>query len=205
MNNLFLFFFSKIIKRMQFSSIRRCDFHKTAKVMSGGQFYDVEIGRYSYAGYDCRIINCSVGSFCSIAGDVNIGGAAHPISHVSTSPVFHSGKNILNKVFFPHPFETGKKTIVGSDVWIGYGAIVMAGVEIGVGSVVGAGSVVTKDIPPYEIWAGNPARLIRKRFSEEIAGKMIASKWWELSDEKLKELSPFFSNVSAFIAEVDKI
>lgn len=86
-----------------------------------------------------------------------------------------------------------------------YGAIVMAGVEIGVGSVVGAGSVVTKDIPPYEIWAGNPARLIRKRFSEEIAGKMIASKWWELSDEKLKELSPFFSNVSAFIAEVDKI
>jgi len=79
-------------------------------------------------------------------------------------------------------------------VWIGNGAIVLSGVMIGNGSVVGAGSVVTKNIPPYEIWAGNPARFIRLRFPEEVSEKINATEWWDWSIEKLQQKDKWFES-----------
>lgn len=203
MKEFILLLFSKAIKKLHISSQRRCSIDKSSRLMSGGLYYDVEIDRYSYTGYGCNIVNCSIGAFCSIADGVNIGGASHPVSHVSTSPVFHSGKNILGKTFHSHQFDASKRTHIGNDVWIGYGAIIKAGVSIGSGAVIGAGSVVTKDIPSYEIWAGNPAKRIRPRFSEEIVVKLVESKWWEMSEEWISRHAPLFSDVENFIKKIE--
>ncbi len=204
MKNIFLYLLSKIIKKSQISSIKKCKIHKTSKVMASGLYYNSTVGRFTYFGYGCRVVNCSIGAFCSISDDVYIGGGGHPLNHVSTSPVFHKGKNILGKVFYPHEFVPTRKTSIGNDVWIGYGAIIKSGINIGTGAVIGTGSVVTKDIPPYEIWAGNPAKLIRSRFSVEIIDKLLSSKWWEMPEDWLYENAEIFSNVEKFIEKVDK-
>jgi len=203
-NEYFVLLLSKLIKKSQISSKRRCKIHKTSKLMAAGQYYDVNVGQFSYVGYGASIVNCSIGSYCSIADDVHIGGGAHPLVHVSTSPTFHSGNNVLNKVFYPHHFEPSRKTKIYSDVWVGYGAIIKTGVTIGTGAVVGAGSVVTKDVPPYEIWAGNPAKKIRSRFPPNVVEKLLASNWWEMPDEWVAHHAPLFSDVEKFLEEVER-
>lgn len=94
------------------------------------------------------------------------------MSWVSTSPIFHEGNNVLRKHFAEHRVSREENTIIGNDVWIGDNAMVKAGITVANGAVIGMGSVVTKNIGPYEIWAGNPARLIRKRFGEETIKKL---------------------------------
>ncbi len=199
MKEMLFLVLSKLIKKSQISARRNCSVHKSSKLMAGGLYYNVNVGRYSYTGYGCNIVNCSIGGFCSIANDVNIGGGGHPLSHVSTSPVFYDGNNILRKVFYPHRFESEKKSVIGHDVWIGYGAIVISGVNIGTGAVIGAGSVVTKDVPPYEIWAGNPASLIRPRFNQEVIDGLINSEWWNKSDAWISERANLFVDTEKFL------
>lgn len=202
MKEIIVFYISKLIKRMQVSSKRRCHMGRGARVMSGGLYYDVDMGKYSYAGYNCSIVNCVIGNYCSIANNTNIGGGSHPISHVSTSPVFHQGKNVTNTVFFAHPHEPSSHTVIGHDVWIGFGSIIKAGVTIGTGSVVGAGSVVTKNIPPYEIWAGNPAKFIRARFSREVSVRLLESEWWNQPDHWISNNAVYFSNPEKFLEQL---
>ena len=85
-------------------------------------------------------------------------------------------------------------TTIGADVWIGVNAIIRSGVTIGTGSVIGAGSVVLNDIPEYEIWAGNPARKIRDRFSEEIKRALLQMRWWEWDDHMIEEYAELFDD-----------
>lgn len=96
-------------------------------------------------------------------------------------------------------FKWNKQTIIGNDVWMGTRTIVVAGVTIHDGAVIGAGSVVTKDIGPYEIWAGNPARYIHKRFDDETIKKLKQSKWWDFSDEKLKIMGNLVTDPEKFL------
>ncbi len=91
-------------------------------------------------------------------------------------------------------FSKGNITI-GNDVWIGYGAIILSGVCIGHGAVIGAGSVVTKDVGNYEIVAGNPARLIRKRFDDETITQLLALKWWDWPLEKIRTKKAMLCNI----------
>lgn len=121
---------------------------------------------------------------------------------VSTSPVFHKGRNIMNKNFSNHEFNTQKKTIIGNDVWIGNNCLIKSGVIIGDGAIIGMGSVVTKNIEPYSIVAGNPAKMIRKRFDDEIVNKLLETKWWNYDDSKIEQESIFFNNVEKFIQEL---
>lgn len=123
----------------------------------------------------------------------------HPIERVSSSPVFHEGKNILKKNFAKFDTSPDGKIEIHSDVWIGAGAIVLSGVEIGTGAVVGAGSVVTHSIPPYEIWAGNPAKKIRNRFDEKVINNLLKTNWWEWNDEKIVGYSDLFDDPIKFI------
>ena len=127
-----------------------------------------------------------------------IGGGRHPINWVSTSPVFYKGKNVLKKNFSNENFLESKKTVVDNGVWIGSNVLIKGGVHIANGVIVGMGSIVTKDIPPYEIWAGNPAKLIKKRFSNKIIEELEKSKWWEESDCILKKYNKY-SDVNEFI------
>lgn len=181
------------------AALTNCQVNKNAKICSGTQMNNSSINRYSYCGHDCFILNCDIGSFVSIADNCRLGGAMHPIERVSSSPVFHKGKNVLNKNFAKFDDISDKKIVINSDVWIGAGVTVLSGITIGVGAVVGAGSVVTHDIPPYEIWAGNPAKKIRNRFDEETSKELLQTTWWEWSDEKIGKYSHLFDNPQKFI------
>jgi len=119
-------------------------------------------------------------------------------------PFFHAGKNIMRTNFSSHSAPKSKVTVIENDVWIGMGCYVKAGVTIHTGAVVGMGSVVTHDIPPYEIWAGNPARFIRKRFDENTIEKLLNSEWWDWSDSKIAETAVMFDDTEKFIQYLER-
>ncbi len=171
----------------------------TAAICAGARFYRSRLGRYSYVGRTTFITNTTIGNFCSIAGNCNIGGTGHPLNWVSTSSVFHKWENILKKNFARHEYDIFQQTTIGNDVWIATNAMIRAGVTIGDGAVIGMGAVVTKDVGPYEIWAGNPARLIRKRFDEETIRRLSGTKWWDWPDEKISRYAPLMKDVGAFL------
>lgn len=155
--------------------------------------------RHSFCGYDCEIYNTDIGSFCSIANNVIIGGAAHPISWVSTSPAFYRGRDSIKKKYSAFEREPEVRTIIGHDVWIGQYSLIKQGITVGTGAVVGMGSVVTKDVAPYTIVAGNPARVIRDRFSDELKEQLIESEWWKLDDATLEEAAKQIREPENFI------
>ena len=135
------------------------------------------IGRYS------KIRDSRIGSYCSISWDVTIGAVSHPLEYVSSHAFLY--RKQFGIVDEDKIFEA-KGTIIGNDVWIGCGSIIMDGITIGDGAVIGAGSVVTKDVLPYSIIAGVPAKLIRKRFDNEIITGLLDSQWWTWEDNELK-------------------
>lgn len=189
------YLYSKFFRRIvPGKSIRNSRIDKTAKVYSGTQMYDSSLGRYSYVGYDCSVVKCKIGSFCSIAEGVGIGGSQHPLDWVSTSPVFYKVSGGTGKHFGSFDAPVVKNTIIGNDVWIGSKAIIMQGVTIGDGAVIGACAVVTKDVPPYAIVGGVPAKIIRYRFDDKIVVDLLETQWWNLKDEELKKYSRYMNN-----------
>ncbi len=193
------FFISKILKKARLTSIRFSEIHPTSKVEAGTAFYHSIMARYSFCGYDCEVYKASIGSFTSIANQVVIGGARHPMEWVGMSPVFYKGRDSVRKKFSEYSLPHLADTNIGSDVWIGHSAIVLTGVSIGNGAVVGAGAVVTKDVPPYAIVAGNPARIIKYRFSEELIVRLEKTKWWSLDDEIIKKISDEIRDPEIFL------
>lgn len=190
---------SKLIKKIQLPAIKKSNIDKTSKICSGSHVVETTLDKYSYIGNNCTVINTEIGKFCSIADNCIIGGASHPINWVSTSPVFHRGKNILRKHFSEHEFETTSRTRIGNDVWIGNNCLIRSGITIGSGAIIGMGSVVTKDVGLYEIWAGNPAKLIRTRFDSDTIEVLRKLNWWDWSDSKLSKVAVEFSNIEEFI------
>lgn len=185
-------------KSSVFATIVGSRVDKTAVLRRGVRFYGSSIGRYSYVTRNCLIQNTEIGSFCSISEDCILGLPGHPVDMVSTSPVFLKGRNYLKKNFASIPYSESVKTVIGSDVWIGARAMVKGGVTIGHGAVIGAGAMVTKDVPPYAIVAGMPAKLIRYRFPEEDISRLLESRWWELSEEELSQKAPSMADVQTF-------
>ena len=193
-----MYYLPKIIRKFKLRSIKNSKIDSKCTVLGGCTLLNVTMKQYSYIGSDATIINTEIGSFCSIAGGCMIGGGEHPIDHVSTSPVFHSGRNCLKINFANCEFQPYHKTIIGNDVWIGARCLIKGGVTIGDGAILGMGSILTHDIPPYEIWAGNPAKFIRKRFSDEIINKLLVLQWWNLSDSELRCIGNRFDNPQDF-------
>jgi acetyltransferase-like isoleucine patch superfamily enzyme len=183
---------SRVFKKARGSAISESDIHSTSKVESGSTIIRSNIQKHSFCGYDCTIIDCSVGAFCSIASKVTVGGSRHPMEYVSTSPVFLSHRDSVKTKFSRHPYVWRAQTTIGNDVWIGENVQIKGGVSIGHGAVIGMGSVITRDIAPYEIVGGNPARLIRMRFPPEIVKALLKMAWWNLSDEELRRIAPLF-------------
>jgi acetyltransferase-like isoleucine patch superfamily enzyme len=194
----------KLIKKARLTAIRDSVIHSSAKLESGTSFYQSTIERHSFCGYDCEIVRADIGSFTSIANGVVLGGGRHPMEWVAMSPVFYEGRDSVKAKFSTHRRKPALRVSVGPDVWIGRSAIVLPGVEIGVGAVIGAGAVVTKSVPPYAIFAGNPATLIRYRFDDSVVKRLIASQWWTLADSDLHRMGEHFNNVDRFLDIIER-
>lgn len=140
-----------------------------------------KIASYTYIGENCLIQNTVIGKFCSIANEVLIGLGNHPQNFFTTSPLFYRKINPLKIKIIKDDldFVEYKPINIGNDVWIGTRAIILDGVKIGNGAVVAANSVVTKDIPPYAIVAGTPAKIIKYRMTDKNQLLLLESKWWE--------------------------
>lgn len=197
--NFIRYLLFKFFKKLRLIGSKNSSIHNTSKLESGTSFVNSTIGKYSFCGYDCEITNTVIGSFCSIANGVVIGGGAHPIDWVSTSPVFYSGRDSVTAKFSEFERDAVRQTNIGSDVWIGQNAVIKQGVTIGSGAVIGMGSVVTKDVPPYTIVAGNPARMIRNRFEVELIKELLESEWWEMPDCELIKFANIIKSPEDFI------
>lgn len=195
---------AKLQKKIRGSSLKNSAIHRTSKIESGCNITNTQMQKHSFCGYDCEIADCNIGSFCSIANNVIIGGGMHPVDWVSTSPVFYKGRDSVKAKFSEHDRPAPKTTNIGHDVWIGQYAMIKQGVTIGTGAVVGMGSVVTKDVDPYSIVAGNPAREIKKRFSENIADRLLRSEWWTMDEKRLKEYACDVTHPEVFLHKIGK-
>ena len=161
-----------------------------------------EFDDYSYAGEKVSIVWSSIGKFCAIANGVRINPGNHPTwrvtQHHSTYRRVRYDLDLKDDADF---FDWRKShwCSVGHDTWIGTRSIIMAGVKIGIGAVIGAGSVITKDVGNYEVVAGRPARLIKKRFSQETINGIMSTSWWNWSSEKLKESISDLMDINKFL------
>lgn len=163
-----------------------------------------KMGRCSYMGCRCEI-SATIGRYCSISSYVRVIKGMHPSScWVSTSPVFFStarqcGKSYVETTLFN---EISKETKIDNDVWIGYGALLIGGVHIGNGAIVAAGAVVTKDVPPYAIVAGVPAKIIKYRFEKDQIEMLEKIAWWNKDEDWVLKYANKFKNIETFLKDV---
>ena len=158
-------------------------------------------------GVSSYISDSEIGPYAMIGSRVSIGGFEHPKDWLSIAPFqwgqgiehWEIGKNALLKLK-ANKKPSYKRTILGADCWVGNNAIILSGIEVGIGAIVGAGSIVTKDVPPYAIVVGNPARVVGYRFEAEQVKKLIETAWWDLPPDMLINLD--FSDVDGATKEI---
>jgi hypothetical protein len=160
---------------------------------------DVEMGDYSYVVNDSQMTYTTIGKFCSIAAMTRINPGNHPM-HRATQAHF----TYRASAYFPgesddaefFAWRKGHRVYIGHDVWIGHGAIVLPGRKVGTGAVIAGGAVVTKDVAPYTIVGGNPARPIKRRFTEKIEERLVRLGWWDWDHEALRLALPDFRKLT---------
>ncbi|KAB0483012.1 hypothetical protein F7Q91_01545 [Vibrio chagasii] len=186
------------------SNIESTVIKSRVKIDRNNYIYHSFIGEYSYTGRNTTIIHTKIGSFCSISWNVTIGGANHDYSRITQHSFLYDDSSKLRPDDSKVVYDRFTKPLsIGSDVWIAAGSVVTRGVCIGDGAVVGANSVVTKDVPPYAIVAGNPAKIIKYRFSTEIIELLLTIRWWDWPLEKIRKHYEMISNTPS-IKELEK-
>jgi len=161
---------------------------------------EVELGDYSYVVNDSDIAYATIGKFTSIAAMTRINPGNHPMHRATQSHFTYRASAYFDGATDEEDFFDWRRSFhvtIGHDVWIGHGAIVLAGKSIGTGAVVGAGAVVTKDVPPYTIAVGNPARVLRPRFAAGIGERLLELAWWGWPHERLHFALQDFRALSA--------
>lgn len=163
------------------------------------------LGNFTYISRGSFIDGTTFGKFCSVGPNVQCGLGKHPSKEfVSTHPIFFSTRKQAQITFADKDYFSEKGTIhIGNDVWIGANAIILDDVTIGDGAIIAAGAVVTKDVPPYAIVGGVPAKFIRLRFTEEQVAKLRSVQWWNKDVAWLKENFKKFHNIGSFLSFLD--
>lgn len=174
-------------------------------VFNNVTMHNSDLGSHSYIQKNSTIINAEIGSFCSIAANVSIGPGIHFIEGVSTHPIFYLKNTPLVKKYCTKDlFDSTKRTIIGNDVWIGEKVIILDGINIGDGAIIAAGAVVVKDVAPYSIVGGIPAKLIKYRFDEITISKLMKTKWWEKPEEWIEKNHNSFQDVNHLLEIIEK-
>lgn len=163
------------------------------------------LGDFSYLGPNCMVADAHIGKFCAIAASVRIGAPNHPMDRPSLHrftycPEYYSAEAVRDERFFAD--RRAAVVTIGHDVWIGHGVIVLPGVTVGDGAVLAAGAVVSRDVAPYTIVGGVPARMIRERFPRDIARRLAQIAWWDWPFETILQRLEAFqsSNIEEFCA-----
>lgn len=182
---------------------------KTAYIYRGVKAKCATIGAHSYVAANTEIENAVIGKYCSIADHCRIGMSGHTLKCISTSPIFTQMVNALQEQWVEkNVFDSkGKDEIVylGNDVWVGSHVLINGGVHIGNGACIGAGAVVVKDVPPYAIVGGVPAKIIRYRFPKDIIVKLEEIQWWNMPEERLKEKLELFQKENLTVGDLERI
>lgn len=176
-------------------------------VINKNTYFKGSMGYGTYIGAGCSI-DASIGRFCSIGSNVKTVNGVHPTDQfVSTHPAFFStamqaGFTFTNKQLFQeykYANEKHQAVSIGNDVWIGENVLLLAGVNIGDGAVIATGAVVSKNVQPYTIVGGIPAKVLRMRFDESTISRLLKFKWWDKSIPWISEHSPYFRDIEVFI------
>jgi acetyltransferase-like isoleucine patch superfamily enzyme len=171
------------------------------------------VGKYTYGQGNVVLhypkeANLKIGSFCSIADNCHIYLAgSHRIDRLTTYPFGHIHQKVFNKFDGTGHPKPGRDVVIGNDVWIACNVTIMSGVTVGDGAVIALNSHVVKNVEPYSLVGGNPARLIRYRFEKKIIDKLLAIKWWTMPDDKINQLLPFLcsGDFDLLFKEVEEI
>lgn len=192
--------------------ISKSKFEKNCSVGNDCKITNTVVGKYSYITEGARITHAKIGNFCSIGPNLRIGMASHPVNKfVSTSPLFYLKNTNLKTSFSKknkistHKFVDSKNLFfveIGNDVWIGSNVTIMDGLKIGSGSVIGANSLVTKDVEPYAVVIGAPAKKVKFRFSQLQIKKLLSLKWWNRNEKWILLNSNKFDDINKFLKKV---
>jgi phosphonate metabolism protein (transferase hexapeptide repeat family) len=181
------------------ADVRDCLLGRYTEVGARTLMAESSMGDYSYVVNDSDIIYTTIGKFCSIASHTRINPGDHPMHRASQSHFTYRSSAYFDgesddEAFFD--WRRSRPVSIGNDVWIGHGAVVLAGRTIGDGAVIAAGAVVTKDIPAYAIAAGVPARIVKMRFDMGVVEGLKKLRWWDWSHEQLRQALPDFRRLT---------
>jgi phosphonate metabolism protein (transferase hexapeptide repeat family) len=182
------------------ASMRESRLGRYTEIGARTALLEVELGDYSYVVNDSDIAYTTIGKFCSIAAMTRINPGNHPMDRASQSHFTYRASAYFPGETDEMEFFQWRRSLpvtIGHDVWIGHGAIVLPGRNIGTGAVVAAGAVVTKNVQAYSIVAGNPARIIRQRFPDSTVERLQRLAWWDWSHETLRSALPDFRKLTA--------
>ncbi len=189
-----------------FSRIRSSRVGRHCSIDRQNLLLNVTLGDRSYTGPWCMLFHAEVGRYCSISYRVTIGPPDHNYHRLSSHPfiydpkfgLFEESEELRNEKF-------SRPCRIGHDVWIGCNATILRGVEVGNGAVIGAHALVNRDVPPYAIVAGTPARIIGYRFSREVIAELERVRWWEWPEEKIRKHHTLFMTEEPSLEELRKL
>ena len=181
------------------ASVRASTFGKFCEVGARTKVAESSFGDYAYVVNDSDIIYTTVGKFCSIAAHTRINPGNHPLERVALSHFTYRSSSYGLGQDDPEFFDWRRsfRCVMGNDVWIGHGAVVLPGVKLGHGAAVGAGAVVSRDVPPFAIVVGTPAKILRYRFAPEIIAALERIAWWDWTHDQLRLGLQDFRKMSA--------
>lgn len=174
-------------------------------INKGSNVSSSELGVGTVVGQNSNLSDCHIGRFCSIGNNVKVVHWTHPVDFVSTYPSFF---NTINDYPFGRcktefdeflAVRPGVSCVIGNDVWIGTDVLIKGGVQIGDGAIIGMGAVVTKDVPPYAVIGGVPAKIIKYRFDKKTIEKMLRIKWWDWDVTTIRSRMADFASINLFL------